>query len=295
MGMIKVAIVGFGNIGRAAYDAVVAAPDMELVGVVDTAAVDMPHGVRLAGDVGELGVVDLALLCLPSRAVADVAVKLLAAGVNTVDSYDIHGDLYDVQQRLATAALAGGAVSVIGAGWDPGLDSVMRNLLEAASPKGITFTNFGPGMSMGHTVAVKAIAGVKKALSVTMPVGAGVHRRMVYVEVVDKNEFPAISEKIKGDPYFVKDETHVFLVEDVDSLKDMGHGVNMTRKGVSGATDNQIFTFEMRINNPALTAQLMAAAGRAAMRQQPGSYTMIELPPVDLLPGGREAAIRRLV
>jgi len=71
--------------------------------------------------------------------------------------------------------------------------------------------------------------------------------------------------------------------------------VNMVRKGVSGVTDNQIFTFEMRINNPALTAQLMIAAGRASMKQQPGCYTMIELPPIDLLPGSREDAIRRLV
>ena len=67
------------------------------------------------------------------------------------------------------------------AGWDPGTDSVVRTLLEAMAPKGHTYTNFGPGMSMGHTVAVKAIPGVKDALSMTIPLGTGIHRRMVYV------------------------------------------------------------------------------------------------------------------
>jgi diaminopimelate dehydrogenase len=118
---------------------------------------------------------------------------------------------------------------------------------------------------------------------------------MVYIGGHDKNNFAAVSQSIKNDPYFVNDETHVILVDDVNELKDMGHGVNMTRKGVSGTTDNQLFEFNMRINNPALTAQIMVASGRAAMRQAPGCYTMIELPLIDLLPGEREDAIRRLV
>lgn len=69
----------------------------------------------------------------------------------------------------------------------------------------------------------------------------------------------------------------------------------MERKGVSGATHNQLFRFEMRINNPALTAQVMVAALRAAARQKPGCYTMIEIPVIDYLPGDREAWIRKLV
>ena len=71
----------------------------------------------------------------------------------------------------------------------------------------------------------------------------------------------------------------------VDALLDMGHGVNLTRKGVSGKTQNQLFEFNMRINNPALTAQVLVCVARAAMRQQPGCYTMVEVPVIDLLPG----------
>lgn len=88
-------------------------------------------------------------------------------------------------------------------------------------------------MSMGHTVAVKAIEGVKAALSMTIPTGTGIHRRMVYIELNDGYEFDKVAAAIKADPYFVNDETHVKLVPSVDALLDMGHGVNLTRKGVS--------------------------------------------------------------
>ena len=98
-------------------------------------------------------------------------------------------------------------------------------------------------MNMGHTVAVKAIEGVKAALSMTIPTGTGIHRRMVYIELNDGYEFDKVAAAIKADPYFVNDETHVKLVPSVDALLDMGHGVNLTRKGVSGKTQNQLFFY----------------------------------------------------
>ena len=104
-----------------------------------------------------------------------------------------------------------------------------------------------------------------------------------------------MAKKIKNDPYFIHDETHVMQVEKVDDLLDMGHGVNLTRKGVSGKTQNQLFEFNMRINNPALTAQIMVASARASMRQQPGCYSLIEIPMIDMLYGDREELIRHLV
>ena len=144
-------------------------------------------------------------------------------------------------------------------------------------------------------VAVKAIEGVKAALSMTIPTGTGIHRRMVYIELKDGYEFDKVAAAIKADPYFVNDETHVKLVPSVDALLDMGHGVNLTRKRVSGKTQNQLFEFNMRINNPALTAQVLVCVARAAMRQQPGCYTMVEVPVIDLLPGDREEWIGHLV
>lgn len=81
----------------------------------------------------------------------------------------------------------------------------------------------------------------------------------------------------------------------VDNLKDMGHGVNLVRKGVSGKTQNQLFEFDMKINNPALTGQILVATARASMKQQPGCYTLIEIPVIDMLYGDREELIKHLV
>ena len=129
----------------------------------------------------------------------------------------------------------------------------------------------------------------------TIPTGEGIHRRMVYVEVEDGYKFEDIAAAVKADPYFASDETHVIEVPSVDALLDMGHGVNLTRKGVSGRTQNQLFEFNMRINNPALTGQVLVCVARAAMKQQPGCYTMIEVPVIDLLPGDREELVAHLV
>ena len=246
-------------------------------------------------DIRELIDVDVAILATPTRSVEKYAKEILALGINTVDSFDIHTQIPALRHTLGESAKAGNAVSIISAGWDPGSDSVVRTMLQAIAPKGITYTNFGPGMSMGHTVAVKAVEGVKAALSMTIPTGTGIHRRMVYIEVKEGYEFDKVAAAIKADPYFVNDETHVVQVQDVDELLDMGHGVNLTRKGVSGKTQNQLFEFNMRINNPALTGQVLVCVARAAMRQQPGCYTMIEIPVVDLLPGERDEWIGHLV
>ena len=137
--------------------------------------------------------------------------------------------------------------------------------------------------------------GVKNALSVTIPLGEGIHRRMVYVELEDGARLEDVTAAIKADPYFANDETHVFAVPSVDDVRDMGHGVNLVRKGVSGKTPNQRFEFNMSINNPALTAQVLVNVARASMRLQPGCYTMPEIPVIDMLAGSREEIIGHLV
>lgn len=299
MKKVRAAIVGYGNIGQYALQALEAAPDFEVAGIVRRAgAENCPEELKayqVVKDIKDLGQVDVALLCTPTRSVEAYAKEILAQGINTVDSFDIHSAIPALRQSLNQSAKENGAVAIISAGWDPGSDSIVRTMLEAVAPKGITYTNFGPGMSMGHTVAVKAIEGVKAALSMTIPTGTGIHRRMVYIEVKEGYEFDKVAAAIKADAYFVNDETHVKQVDSVDALLDMGHGVNLTRKGVSGKTQNQLFEFNMRINNPALTGQVLVCAARATMRQQPGCYTLVEVPVIDLLPGERDEWIAHLV
>ncbi|MDR1155368.1 MAG: diaminopimelate dehydrogenase [Bacteroidales bacterium] len=298
---IRVAVAGYGNIGKYAVEAIREAPDMELAGVVrrKSSVNRVPAelaGISTVSDVKELGKVDVALLCGPTRSIPETAEQYLALGINTVDSFDIHGDaLWNLRQQLDKAGKKHNTVSIVSAGWDPGSDSVVRTMMEALAPKGITYTNFGPGMSMGHTVAVKSKTGVRNALSMTIPAGTGVHRRMVYVELEPGVDFSGVEQAVKTDAYFAKDHTVVMQVDNVDALLDMGHGVLMERKGVSGVTQNQLFEFRMKINNPALTAQIMTACGRATMRRQPGAYTMPEVPVMDLLPGDRETLVKKLV
>lgn len=299
MGKINVAVVGWGNVGKCAGQAVLAAPDMALAGIAcpELGGASPPElaGVNVADSVRQLGKVDAALLCVPTRSVRALALELLSMSVNTVDCFDIHKDIAGLRAELSPVAREHSAVAVVSAGWDPGSDSVVRALMEAMAPKGITVTNFGPGMSMGHSVAAKAVDGVSDALSMTIPTGAGVHRRVVYISLAPGADFEKCASAIKRDPYFSSDDTVVLQADCVSDLLDCGHGVNMSRKGVSGATHNQMFEFTMKINNPALTAQVMTACARAAARQRPGAYTMIELPVIDLLYGEREALIRRLV
>ena len=298
MKKIRAAIVGYGNIGKYVLEALEVAPDFEVAGVIRRDPTNVPAELKdipVVDAITKLEDVDVAILATPTRQGEHYAKEILALGINTFDSFYIHGSIADLRISLDAVAKAHNAVSVISAGWDPGSDSVVRALLEAMVPKGITYTNFGPGMSMGHTVAVKAIEGVKAALSMTIPLGTGVHRRMVYIEVKDGYEFKQVAAAIKADDYFAHDETHVIQVESVDALKDMGHGVNLVRKGVSGKTQNQLVEFDMKINNPALTAQILVSVARASLKQQPGAYTMIELPIIDMLYGERDALIRRLV
>lgn len=297
--MLKIAVVGYGNIGKAAVEAIKLAPDMQLVGLVRRNAGQCPPelaGTEIVSDINALAQKpDAAILAVPTRQVESYAKACLKEGICTVDSFDIHTQIVELRRSLQSAAKEGGATAVIASGWDPGSDSIVRTILEAAAPVGITYTNFGPGMSMGHTVAVKAIAGVENALSMTMPKGAGVHGRIVYVKLKEGAKFEEVAAAIKADPYFVKDDTQVFEAPDIEKLIDRGHGVNMVRKGSSSGAQNQNFSFNMSIDNPALTAQIMVSCARAAKKLAPGAYTLVEIPPVYMLVGDLEENISRLV
>lgn len=299
MKKIRAAVVGYGNIGRYTIQALQEAPDFDIAGIVRrNGSENKPMELekyQVVKDIRELNDVDVAILATPTRSCEEYARQILPLGINTVDSFDIHTSIPQYRSNLMPICKENGKVSVIAAGWDPGSDSVVRTLMESLAPKGLSYTNFGPGMSMGHSVCVRSKEGVKNALSVTIPLGEGIHRRMVYVELEGGASLEDVKKRIKADPYFANDETHVFAVDSVDNVRDMGHGVNLVRKGVSGQTQNQRLEFNMSINNPALTGQVLVNVARATMRLQPGCYTMIEIPVVDLLPGDRDEWIGKLV
>ena len=302
MKKVRAAIVGYGNIGHYVLEALQAAPDFEIAGVVRRAgAENKPEELAnyaVVKDIKELEGVEVAILCTPTRSVEKYAKEYLAMGINTVDSFDIHTEIPATVARLDAAAKAGNSVSITAAGWDPGTDSVLRALFEAMVPRGTTFTNFGRGRSMGHSVAARAIKGVADAVSITIPVGGGRHSRLVYVVLEEGENLADVTARIKADDYFAHDPLDVRQCRDREELAfvaDQSHGVLMERTGASGMTDNQILKFDMRINNPALTAQVLVSCARATTRLQAGCHTLIEVPPIAMLRGERMDIISRMV
>ena len=307
---MKAAVIGLGNIGRYAIEALEIQPDFTCVGVVrrkesigkePQSLRGVPEYASLAELEAVSGKPDVVLLCAPSRKIPEVAGDLLTKGYNTVDSFDIHDRIVETLGELEARAQEGRSVAITAAGWDPGTDSVMRALFEAMAPVGTTFTNFGRGRSMGHSVAARAIAGVADATAITIPMGGGRHSRLVYVVLEDGAAFDDVKAAIQADPYFSHDPLEVRQVskDELPRVADASHGVLMERIGASGLTANQRFTFDMRIDNPALTAQVLVSSARAAVRLsqygRSGAYTLIDVPPVLLLPGERLANIGRLV
>ncbi len=307
MPAINVAVSGLGNIGKHVIHAIETAPDMRCVGVIrrKQSIGSQPFDLRGAPEFPDLASMlasgakpSVVILCCPSRRVPEDAPAYLEAGLHTVDSFDIHSEIPDLVTRLDASAQKGGSVAVTAAGWDPGTDSVLRALFECMAPAGTTFTNFGRGRSMGHSVAARSIKGVADATSITIPTGGGRHSRLVYLLPESGADKDGIRQSIFADPYFKNDPLELRFVESAAELAlvaDNSHGVQMERIGASGLTSNQRFCFDMRIDNPALTAQVLVSSARAATRLAVGCYTLIDIPPVAFLPGDRLANVARLV
>lgn len=147
---VKAAIIGYGNIGKFALEAIKASPDFELGGIVRSARPNPKYetghlDVPIVSDIRELKDIKVALLTLPTRLVPQSADEILAMGINIVDSYDIHGKLADYKNKIDQTAREHHSVGVISAGWDPGTDSMIRCMFEFMAPQGITYTNLDLG------------------------------------------------------------------------------------------------------------------------------------------------------
>lgn len=299
---IRVAVMGCGHIGSFAVKAVQMAPDMILSGILELdCRVDelrcLYSDVPVVESVDDLPQKpDVVVLCTPTRSVEAIALDLLSKGISTVDCFDMHGDPFlHLKSVLDPAARDGNSVAVMGAGVDPGISTMIRALFEIWAPTGQTYVNFGPGMSMGHTVAAKSYQGVADALSITRPGDPGSHKRDLYLQLHPEADFETIKASILADPYFSHDDVRIFQVEDVKPLVDMGHRIHIFRKGGSSGIDNQLLTFETTFHNPASTAQVLVSAARAAMRLASGAHTMLEIPLAAFLHEDALTSMRRLV
>lgn len=286
--MKKIAVIGAGNLGISAAKALELSPDMEICGFIRrknqkvNGFADIPVAESFF-DLPEKP--DGAIIALPSRLAEEAEKQLLEAGIFTADAFDIHEELSGMRQRLSVFAKKGGVSAIIGAGWDPGLDSVIRTLMLSAAPSGITFTDFGPGMSMGHSAAAKSVEGVADALSFTLPLGHGKHLRKIYAVLKENADKTEVEHAVLSDGYFEHDECSVSFSDSVSDYFTAGHRVKINRFGSSSGTGNQHIEFSMEIDNPSLTGQILVSAMRAAFLQKPGAYFMPEIPPCDFCAG----------
>lgn len=302
MSKIKVAVMGYGHIGSYAVRAAQLAKDMDFLGVIELESrLDLVHkelpGVPAVKHYSLLSEKpDVVVLGIPTRAVEKVAPELLKDGISTVDPFDMHGEPFKhLKSVLDPIAREHKSAAIMGVGVDPGVSTMVRALFEIWAPTGLTYVSFGPGMSMGHTVAAKSHKGVKDALSITRPGAPGVHERDLYLVIEDGFKFEDVKADILTDSYFSHDVVRVFEVKDVNPLIDVGHSIHISRKGGSSGIDNQLLQFETTFHNPASTAQVMVAGARAVTRMAPGAHTMLEIPLGYFLPESIEELMLRLV
>lgn len=310
MEKIRIAIIGYGNIGRAVEEEISFAPDMDLCGVFTRRN---PASVRRGGgkvnvlpiDEAEKSVeeIDVALLCGGSATDLPEQGPYFAELFNTVDSYDTHARIPEYFSAMDAAARKSGKTAVISTGWDPGLFSLMRVLGESVLPRGQNYTFWGPGVSQGHSDALRRVEGVVDARQYTIPVESALervrsgeepeltlgekHLRDCYVVPEEGADLARIEETIRAMPYyFAEYETRVTFItaEEMQKKHDaMPHGGLVFRSARTADRSRHLIEFKLKLeSNPHFTASVMVAYARAAYRLNReglrGARTVFDIP-----------------
>ena len=314
---MKLAIYGYGNIGRGVEAAVRQNPDMTLTGVYtrrDPSSVKTKTGVPVyaAADIGKhKDEIDVLMICGGSATDLPVLTPMLARDFNVVDSFDTHARIPEHFANVDAAAKAGGHTALISGGWDPGMFSLNRLYANAILPQGSDYTFWGRGVSQGHSDAIRRIPGVADARQYTVPVPEALeavrsgkcpelttrqkHTRECYVVAKEGADKAAIEQAIKTMPnYFDEYDTTVTFITAEEMARDhaeLPHGGFVIRTGVSGLSSEHTHTIEYRLtldSNPEFTALVLVALARAvgkhAARGDYGCKTVFDLAPADLSP-----------
>ncbi len=309
--MIRVGIVGYGNVGRGAEAAVLQSKDMVLTGIFTRRAPETVHPYREDTPVYPMSVleegkveVDVLLLCGGSATDLPVQTPELAKKYCVVDTFDTHARVPEHFANVDAAAKAGGTAAVISTGWDPGLFSMMRLLGTAILPEGSGDTFWGPGVSQGHSDAVRRIEGVADARQYTIPVQKTVsavrkgesgftardkHTREVYVVLKEGADPQRVAQEIVTMPnYFEPYDTTVNFISAEEMAAEhaaMPHGGFVIRSGKLGEERQYSSLMEFKLeldSNPMFTGAIMAAFGRACYRLheqgKAGCFTAFDVP-----------------
>lgn len=315
---IRIGIAGYGNLGKGTEAAIMQNEDMELVAVVTRRD---PSSLKLStenavvvsmSDIETLkGRIDVMIICCGSATDLPEMSPKLAGMFNIIDSFDTHQNIPNHFEAVDHSAKAGGHIALIGAGWDPGYFSLMRLYALSVLPEGNGYTFWGPGVSQGHSDAIRRIPGVLSATQYTLPVESTVeavrngecpcltarqkHTRECYVVVENGADKDNIENKIKNMPnYFADyDTTVTFISAEVMQAEHCTHphGGFVLRNGLTGINKENKHTIEFRLaleSNPEFTSSFLVACARAlhrlSERCETGCRTVFDIPPALLSP-----------
>ena len=314
---MKIAIYGYGNLGRGVECAVTAAPDAELVGIFtrrDPASVH-PHTAVPVYPADEIlqykDQIDVLIICGGSATDLPAMTPALAADFNVVDSFDTHASIPDHFANVDKAASESGHIALISAGWDPGMFSLNRLYASSILPDGADYTFWGRGVSQGHSDAIRRIEGVKDARQYTVPVPEALakvragenptltvrekHTRECYVVAEEGADLARIEREIKTMPhYFDEYDTTVTFITEEELLRDhrgIPHGGSVIRTGKTGwnGENKHVIEYSLKLDsNPEFTASVLVAFARAMNRMHgrgvTGCKTVFDVAPADLSP-----------
>ena len=316
--MIKIGIAGYGNLGRGVETAIKNSSDMELTAVftrrenvrIKTEKAKVIHIDRISEWKNKI---DVIINCGGSATDLPVTTPIIAENFNVVDSFDTHTKINEHFANVDRQARKGEKIAIISVGWDPGLFSLSRLLMNAALPNGNDYTFWGRGVSQGHSDAIRRIDGVADARQYTVPIesavksvrsgenpkltGQEMHKRECYVVTEDGADRSEIKRKIKTMPdYFDGYFTTVKFVsqQELDEKhSSLPHGGSVIRSGYTGIGLKTKHTAEFSLkleSNPEFTGSVLTAYARAAYKLNKegecGCKTVFDVPPGWLLPDG---------
>ena len=305
--ILRIGIVGYGNLGKGVEMAIKQNPDMELTAIFTRrlpAALSSASKIVAIDQVADYkGKIDVMILCGGSLKDLPEQVTMVSTMFNTVDSFDTHAKIPAYFKQVDESARANKTLSLISTGWDPGLFSLARLLGESVLPQGEDYTFWGKGLSQGHSDAIRRVAGVKNGVQYTIPMETAIekvrsgenpqlsvsekHQRVCYVVAKEDADLSEIENTIKEMPhYFIDYETTVHFITEEEleaNHSAMPHGGTVFRSGITGNGSKQRIEFSLTLeSNPEFTASVLVAYARAvgkmAKEGQTGARTVFDIP-----------------
>ena len=328
MEKIRIGIYGYGNLGKGVETAIYNNKDIELVGIFTRRN---PSSVKaLHDDVKIYHVddaknmqdkIDVMILCGGSATDLPEQTPEVAKMLNTVDSFDTHAKIPEYFASVNKEAKDANHLSLISCGWDPGLFSLNRALLESILPNGTNYVFYGRGLSQGHSDAIRRIKGVKNAVQYTVPYDESVEKvrngenpnfesvrevmwRECFVVLEDGADEKEIEKEIKEMPnYFEPYNTVVHFISEEELHKNhsgMPHGGFVLRSGNTSEGVNQVAEFSLKLDsNPEFTASVLVAYARGVHRLskegKTGAVTVLDIPVSYLLPKSNDEILKELL